>query len=501
MTAAQAMSPPAPDSLARKVRLGLVWSLVRHWGSRLISFALFVVVARLLQPADVGLFAASMAVLAIVEIFVDPGLGRAIVQRRELTAGQINLAFWVNAAGALVLSLLLWFMAPLAAQLLNLPALTNVLRAGTLWLLFSALGLAQLALYERRLDYRALAVRTLTATAVSGGVGVTLASLGFGAWALVAQSIVMTGLMAALLWYRSPWRPTREFAPAGFREMLHYGVRILGSRILDFANNRSIELILAATLGAATLGLYQIGARLYHTLMQLLSSAILDVAHSGFSRLADERARLQAAYYRSVGATAAIAMPCFVALALLAPELCTLLFGQRWAGAAQVLMPLALLGATQVVQFYNGGTLNAIGLSSITLRINLAKVAATATSLTLTWGQPLGVVVGGFVAGQLCVSPYSYAMARRHVGVSLRHTLRTMQPFLIGLVAMFAVTLALRQIPAMDSLPVWLDLLLLAAAAALAYAATSMMLGRAQLLALWRELRSRPAAPPPPADE
>ncbi len=490
MTAAHAMSPPAPDSLGRKVRLGLLWSLVRHWGSRLISFALFVLVARLLQPVDVGLFAASMTVLAIIEVFVDSGLGRAIVQRRELTPAQINLAFWVNAASAVVLSVLLWFAAPLAAQWLNLPALTGVLRTGTLWLIFSALGLAQLALYERRLDYRGLAVRTLTATAVSGVTGVSLAALGYGAWSLVVQSLVMTGLMAAMLWYRSPWRPTRDFAPEGFGEMLHYGVRILGSRILDFANNRSIELILAATLG-----LYQIGARLYQTLMQLLSSAILDVAHSGFSRLADDRPRLQAAYYRSVGATAAIAMPCFVALGLLAPEVSTVLFGQRWAGSAAVLMPLALLGATQVVQFYNGGTLNAIGLSSVTLRINLAKVAATAISLALTWGQPLGVIVGGFVAGQLCVSPYSYAMARKHVGVSLRATWRAMRPYVIGLAAMLAVTLALRQIPAVAAAPVLLRLVLLAAAAALAYAGTCMMLGRAQLRELWRELRSPPATP------
>src|SRR5690606_8621529 len=127
--------------------------------------------------------------------------------------------------------------------------------------------------------------------------------------------------------------------------------------------------------------------------MQLLSSVILDVAHAGFSRIAGERERLAEAYYRAMTATAAFAVPCLVLVSAVAPELCVVVFGSVWAGSAEILRPLALLGAVQTMQYYNGTGLNAVGKPGISFLIVLVRAAVTVGVLAATRGCPLTVIV------------------------------------------------------------------------------------------------------------
>jgi len=87
---------PRRDGLRQKVISGLAWSVVRNWGNRLITLGVFVLLARLLEPAEMGLFAAAVAVLAVVDVLIEQGFGDAIVQRRTLTRAEVNAAFYVT---------------------------------------------------------------------------------------------------------------------------------------------------------------------------------------------------------------------------------------------------------------------------------------------------------------------------------------------------------------------------------------------------------------------
>ncbi|MEO6148228.1 MAG: oligosaccharide flippase family protein, partial [Sulfuriferula sp.] len=126
------------DSLRSKVLSGLFWSIAQNFGLKLISLLLFMVLARVLDPHELGVFAVVMVVMAFVNLFVEQGLNEAIVQAQKITIPQLNTAFLINFTMAVLIYILLWFLAPLIATHLKIPQLTVILHVATLGMLVSA---------------------------------------------------------------------------------------------------------------------------------------------------------------------------------------------------------------------------------------------------------------------------------------------------------------------------------------------------------------------------
>jgi O-antigen/teichoic acid export membrane protein len=479
------------SSLGKQVRSGLIWSVVRSWGGRLAGIVIFFLLARILSPEEFGVFAAAAAVLAFIELFAEQGLSDAIVQKPAISPKELNTAFLANFILAALLVAAIWWCAPLIAAAMEIERLTEILRIACLGILINALGFCQLALFRRNFQYRWLAVRTLAATVISGAAGVWLALAGFGVWSLVGQFLTNATVNLLLLWLKPIWKPGLGLSTAGFGQLLRYGGNILGMRLLDFANTRVIELAIGAWLGAATLGLYSVGSRLYAILMQLLSSVVLDVAHAGFSRIAGERERLAEAYYRAMTATAAFAVPCLVLVSAVAPELCVVVFGSVWAGSAEILKPLALLGAVQTMQYYNGTGLNAVGKPGISFLIVIVRAATTVGVLAATRGCPLPVIVQTYVFGQLLTTPVSFYFGRKYLGVSIRRIVRLVCPFVMASAVLFlAVTQCRPWIEETVAAPVF-RLPLLALAGGLAYGVLALAFGRKPLMDAIGKLKGR----------
>lgn len=471
-------------SLRAKVIAGLLWSVFTSWGGRLLSLATFVVLVRYVGPPEVGLLAAAMVVLNFAELFVEQGFVSAIVQRREITPEQLGAAFVVNIAlGALVFAALA-AGAPWIARAMRVEGLAPILPWAAFVIPLRALGFCQLAMAQRQFAYKALAGRTLLAQAISAVVAIALAVQGAGVWALVAQALLNAGLTSALLWVGPQWRPQRPLDFAGVRSMAGYSVNILGTRIVDYGNRNGAPLLIAASVGPTGLGLYTVGVRVYETLLGLFTSAVTQVAHSGFSRLAHDPVRLAEAHRRAVACTALVALPAFTLTAIAAPELVQLLFGSAWLPSVPVMQAMALLGAAQSVQFFNGNALNAIGRPHLSLLLNIIKLCAGVASLLLTRGEPLAIIAWSFVSGQLAVSPLGTWLARRHVGISLRAIARALAPSLLASLAMLAVGLALRLWPAFESLGTPARAAALLAAAGCTYATVVLLCGRESLMLL-----------------
>ena len=285
------------------------------------SLATFVVLVRYVGPHEVGLLAAAMIVLNFAALFVEQGFVSAIVQRREITPAQLGAAFVVNIALAALVFAALAVGAPWIARAMRVEALAPILPWAALVVPLNALGFCQLAMAQRHFAYKALAWRTLLAQAVAAVVAIALAVHGAGVWALVAQALLNAGLRSALLWLGPQWRLQRPLDFAGVRSMAGYSVNILGTRIVDYGNQNAAPLLIAASVGPTGLGLYMVGVRIYQTLLGLFTSAVMQVAHSGFSRLADNHVRLAEAHRRAIACTAPVALPAFTLTAIAAPGL------------------------------------------------------------------------------------------------------------------------------------------------------------------------------------
>ena len=480
------------SSFSQQVRLGVIWSLIQNWGLRLGGLIVFMILARILSPGEMGLFAAATTVIAFCALFVDSGLSEAVVQTREITPKQLSSVFALNLATAVVLVLGLWAGADRIAEYFKLPELVWILRVSCLSILFSAFTFSQMAMCRRAFAYKRLASVTLGATFFAGVVAIGMALHGMGVWSLVAQTLLTSVYTATMLWWRPEWKLKWGFEWREVKGLANYGVHRLLTSLMDFANTRFIELFFAATYGAVTLGLYVVGARIYQSLMQVLCSAILDIAHNAFSRLAEDVPRMREAYYMSVGLAAASSMPVFFLLASVSHELTLTVFGAKWAQAQSIVLPLLILGGIQVLQFFNGVIANALGRPGLGAMLGVGKTVATMGTLYLSRSLRFDQMIWAYFGSQLVMTPASFWMARKIANVSFRRVVRQIAPFFLAVIVGQILVMLVR--PWLVGMPVALRLGCLLSVAGLAYLSVVLVIARPlvfELLAAFRDRRQR----------
>lgn len=479
------------DSLGVKVRQGLLWSLISSWGNRLLMLIFFMLFARVLNQHDLGVFAAALVVFNFLALFVDQGLGESIVQRAEVSERQLNAVFAINLALAILVFGLLWVIAPWLANRMSMPELLNILRVGSVSILIGALCFSQQAMHRRNFNYRWLAICLFAATIISGGAAIFCALQGYGVWALVVQTLVASVVTAIMLWIKPQWHLSLEFDFKGVRGMFSYGLNRLGTNVLDFAYSRYIEIFLVAVLGPVALGIYSVGVRVYQAMMQALSGAILDVAHNGFSRLAQDRERLHIAYYQAVSVSAALALPMFLWLGCMAHELILVLFGQKWEQSVGVMQAMAWLGAVQVMQFYNGTLFNAVGRPSLVLAQVVLKAVVTFIMLWLYRHESMMTIVHVYVLAQLVITPISFYLLAKIIGISLSKLLSKIWLYLVASGFSCVVVVGMRYVGWFDELPLILRFIFLSLVWGLAYLIFLATFGRMQVRHLFESLRAQ----------
>jgi PST family polysaccharide transporter len=358
-------------ALQQRVARGLTWTLLDTWGTQLLGLLVFVILARLLDQVAFGLVALAAVFVAFAQLFVDQGLGDALIQRRSVSRSQIDTAFWVAVLTGGVLTIAGIALGPLIATLVGEPAIGPILQVLSLTFLLTAFSSIQLALLRREMRFKSLAIRKLLAVGGSGVIGVAMALNGFGAWSLVGQQLSNAVISVVMLWTVSPWRPGLKVARADFRQLFGFGLNVVGSDLLNFLSGNVDRLLVGTYLGPGALGYYAVAHRVLDTSQSLLVSFARKLAFPIFSRLQDDRDRLRRAYSRVQRALSMIILPGYVGLALVAQEAIVVIFGDRWGPSGPVAAVLFLLGPALAIQIFTGALLNSVGHPEVTFRIRL----------------------------------------------------------------------------------------------------------------------------------
>ncbi|MBF2000863.1 MAG: MOP flippase family protein [Synechococcales cyanobacterium M58_A2018_015] len=423
-------------SLKQKAVKGVIWSILESWGSRVITLVVFFILARLLGPEAFGLVALASVFVAFIQIFLDQGLGESIVQRQNLEPEHLDSAFWMNVGTGLCLSAFGILGADWVAGLFKQPELTPVLRWLSLGFILTSLTSVQEATFRRKLDFRALSVRALVSTLVSGIVGVTMAFAGFGVWSLVGQQLTNIALRAVLIWSLSNWRPHFRFSPRHFRELFSFSINLLGIKILGFVDRRSDDFMIGYFLGPIALGYYTVAYRIFLIMIELLTNISAKVAMPAFSRLQEDPEKLRQAYYQVTQMTALIAFPSFLGMAALAPELVMTLYGEKWLPTVPVMQVLAFIGLLQSINSFTSIALIAKGRADWQLKLSFASSLfnVIAFSIAVHWG--IVAVAGSYTVRGYLLFPVFVYLSQKLINIEVLEYLRKFSAPLIASVAM-----------------------------------------------------------------
>lgn len=330
-------------SMTHSTLSGMFWLLSGSSVQAVLRVVVIIVMARLLAPADFGLVAGALVLIDFIEVFADLGIGLVIVQRPQLEERHVRAGFTISTALGILLAAAIWISAPLFAKLLRMPEITLVLRVMALVFPIDSLSLVASALLQRDLRFRTLAQISVVAyVAGYGFVGITLALMGFGVWALVCAYLTQTLIVSIALLITRPHAKRLCFEPQTLKEMMYTGAGFSAAQIFNYIALKGDNAIVGRWLGAGALGLYTRAYGLMSMSVTIFGSAFDRVLFASLAKLQHESERLALAFRRSVALIALIVLPISGLMFLLAPELIHVLLGPKWVGVTVPFQILAI---------------------------------------------------------------------------------------------------------------------------------------------------------------
>ncbi len=453
---------------SHKAAQSAIWALFESGGVSILSLASLFIMARLVGPAEFGLAALALGIVQLFTIIVEMLLHDALVQRAELRDGQIDTAFWTCLGLGILFSGLCVVISDPFAELFDQPLLGPAISVAGIGLVFSGIGCVPMALLRRDLKLKPLALRSLYGKLAGGVIGVTMALLGWGVWALIVQQVVQVAINAVLVWPACTWRPQLRFSLSGLKELLGFGALALSARVIWIATTRLFTVLIGYYLDTTAVGFWNIALRIVDTLYDLLGGAAHNLALPIFSRRQDDRVTLARAYQSATSFTALTALPVFIGLAFCAPWAIELMLGNTWMGSAPVVRLLAAMAAVNLTLLYGHVAIMAMGQPGLIVGLSLVSFVCAIGGIVLIKPSSLVGVALVWISRTAVTAPFMIYLVSRLFGVSPWMVLKEVA-VPAAAVAVMVLVLTVLANSLLHDRPAWLALVALIPAGAVTY--------------------------------
>ncbi|MGI8944386.1 MAG: lipopolysaccharide biosynthesis protein [Qipengyuania sp.] len=460
----------ASQGFATRVRSALAWRYGSQIAAQVITWGSTLIVVRILDPSDYGLFAMSQVVLAALNFLNGYGFASSLVRQPQVGEREIGQAFALLLLLNTGLAVTQWLIAPMAADYYNQPIIADMLRVQALLYFTTPFIALPSAVLARRIRFREQGVSSVV-SAVSGAISaLALAWYGYGLWALVYAPIIafavraVTLMVAAGVWVR----PVFDFRGAG--AMIGFGGAMTLAQLFWIIQSQSDIFIAGRTFEAHELGLYAEALFLTLIVTGRFLPPLNDVAFPAYAELHQTGRSLAPYFERAMRSVALVTAPVYVGLSLTAPEAVYTLFGEKWMPMAPIVAGLSLVMPLMALQIVCAPATDATGQARIHVTTTMfGALAFVACFLFGVRYGPMGLVHAWWAAAPLLLI-FTLALTMPKVGMRISGFLAALVPALVATGVMAATVLAVRA-----TLPEWHSawrLALLVAAGALAYGAT-----------------------------
>ena len=361
------------ESLKGKTVKGVAWSGIDNLAQFGVTFLVSIVLARLLSPDDYGLIGIITIFTAVCTVIINGGFTTALIRKKDATDDDYNTAFIVNLVLSLLLYAVIFLCSPLIADFFRREELVALTQVSSLGMVVGALALVQQTRLTKRIDFKTQAKITLVASVCSGVVGITMAVIGFGVWALVGQTLSSQMLRTVLLWFYNKWVPQFKFSKTSFHELFGFGWKMMLSGLLDTVWKELYQVVVGKFYTPATLGQYTRAKQFSSLFSSNLTSVIQRVTYPVLSNIQDDKERMVSAYRRIIKVTMFVTAICMFFLGAISEPLLYCLIGPKWHEAAVYLPLICITGSTYPLHAINLNMLQVQGRSDLFLGLEVIK--------------------------------------------------------------------------------------------------------------------------------
>lgn len=317
-------------SIARKIVSGTAWTAAETWTRQVAMFAVFVILARYLDPEAFGLAALAMVAPIILGVPVTRGLPDALIQRPVIEPIHLDSAFWLLTLLGAALSSLVWVFSRPIAVMFGQPLLADLVKWASFIILFQALAAVPCAVLKRQLEFRLLALRTFAGTGVGGAVGIGMAIHGYGVWSLLGMQIAKTLVETIVLLFFGMWRPRLNLSLTRCRELFGFAGPVVGQSLWILINDEIPKVVLGIFLGPYAVGVYALARRPFDLIVEVFIGPLTAVAMPAVARVQDDPKKIGRFFDTTVRLAGLAGFPAFIGFAAVAPVAIPFIFGEQW---------------------------------------------------------------------------------------------------------------------------------------------------------------------------
>lgn len=390
------------DNSKQNVFSNVIWRFAERCGAQIVSFIVSIVLARILAPEAYGTIALITVFTNILQVFVDSGLGNALIQKKDVDDLDFSTVFFANITVCLLLYVGVFLCAPAIARFYNDDSLVTLIRVLSLTIVISGVKNVQQAYVSKKLIFKKFFFATLAGTIGAAIIGILMAVKGFGVWALVIQQLFNLTVDTIVLWLTVKWRPKRMFSFKRLKELFSYGWKLSASALLDTTYENIRQLIIGKIYSSADLAFYNKGKQFPNLIVTNINTSIDSVLLPTMSNEQENKSRVRDMTRRAIKTSIFIMAPLMMGLAFASKNIVTLLLTEKWLKCVPYLCVFCVTFMLYPIHTANLNAIKAMGRSDLFLKMEIIKkIIGVLLLLATMYISPMAMACSLLVSGLL----------------------------------------------------------------------------------------------------
>lgn len=401
----------------------------------MVSFVISIVIARLLVPEAYGVVAITNALLQIFSVFIDGGLGNALIQKKDSDDLDYSTVLITNVILCTVIYIVIYIIAPYMASFYQNNQLISLIRAsGVLMLIYSVKSVLE-AYISKNMMFKKFFFASLTGTVGAGVVGIIMALKGYGAWSLIISHLFDAFVDTVCMWISIRWMPSLKFSFERFKRLFSYGWKVLFTLFIERIYNKMYHFVIGKFYLSEDLAYYDKANGLTSKITDSIDGVVGYVLFPVFSNIQDDSNKTRNIARISLKMNTYVMYPLLFGVLAASESIIVVLLTKNWIATVPYLRLFCLICLFIPFDTLNRNLIKSSGKSEILLKQEIVKKIIGVTILVITVTiSPLAIVIGKLLLSFISLFITAYPNKKSLDYGVLNQTLDVLPTFIISII-------------------------------------------------------------------
>ena len=351
-----------------------IWRMAGTIAAKGISFAVSIILARIIMPSDYGIIAIASVFINLSDIFIEGGFTTALVRKKDVDGYDYSSVFFVSLGISAVLYLILFFCSPLLAGYYEESILDSVLKVIGLMFFIQAFSCTRNIYVQRQMKFKLLSICNIIGSVISGVAGVIAAYCGLGVWALVIQQLSQQAIVTILLYCFVRIDIKWGFKWSRVKETFKFSAGVMGASLLNYGGSYLGNLFIGKIYSVEDLGYYDKGGQLPMQASLYTFGSMSGVLLPTLASYQEDIENFKRVFRKVIRMTAFFIFPMMVGMAIVSQELIVVLLTEKWLPALRIMQFSCLYYLATPFMLINISVFYSLGHKYIRIRAELIRL-------------------------------------------------------------------------------------------------------------------------------